>query len=115
MKIATNIIVAAALVLASAPAFAHGGGMGGMGHGNGMTNTSIHEQVVNGKIVVTKTTKTSFFNRIEVVRLQREIRRLDREIKRLIKDGKGNSQLAMALQSQLLKVEAQRLKLTGNS
>ncbi len=100
MKVATNLIVAAALVFASAPAFAHGGGMGGMGHGNGMTNTSIHEQVVNGKITVTKTTKTTFLKRLELVRIRREIERLDREIARLIKFGKGNSVLVKVLEMQ---------------
>ncbi len=111
MKIASNIIVAAALVLASAPAFAHGmGGMGGnmggsmgstgMGHGNGMTvTTQTHDwHNVNFDKNTTKTTTKTIFRRIEFVRIRREILRLDREILRLIRLGKGNSLLAKGLE-----------------
>lgn len=104
MKLASNLIVAAALVLASAPAFAHGSGMGGMGgtggmgHGNGMTVTTQNH---DGKITVNdKTTKTFTFHRLELVRIRREIQRLDREILRLIRLGKGNSVLAKMLEMQ---------------
>jgi hypothetical protein len=116
MKIATNIIVAAALALASAPAFAHGGGMGGnmggsmggmgMSHGNnGMTvTTQTHDWHTNVTKTTDKTTKTFFFKRLEFVRIQREIRRLDRVIFRLIRDGKGHSFLVKALEFQKVKL-----------
>jgi hypothetical protein len=117
MKIASNIIVAAALVLASAPAFAHGGGMGGMGgnmggnmgmsHGNGMTvTTQTHDwrTNVNFDKNTTKTTTKTIFRRIEFVRIRREILRLDREILRLIKFGKGNSPLVKGLEFQKAKL-----------
>lgn len=109
MKIATSIVVAAALVLASAPAFAHGGGMGGnmggntggnMGHSNGMTvTTQTHDwhptNVTNIGKTTTKT-RTFFFKRLEFV--QREIQRIDREIFRLVRLGRGNSRLVKVLQ-----------------
>jgi hypothetical protein len=110
MKIASNIIVAAALVLASAPAFAHGGGMGGMGgnmggmgmsHGNGTTVTHTN---VNFDKNTTKTTTKTIFRRIEFVRIRREILRLDREILRLIRLGKGNSPLVKGLEFQKAKL-----------
>jgi hypothetical protein len=108
MKIATNVIVAAALVLASAPAFAHGGGMGGnlggnmgMGHGNVMT---VNTKNVTNVDKTTFKTKTFFLKHLELVRIQRDIRRLDRIIFRLIKDGKGDSPLVKALEFQRLKL-----------
>jgi hypothetical protein len=110
MKIASNIIVAAALVLASAPAFAHGGNMGGnmgMSHGNGMTvTTQTHDwrTNVNFDKNTTKTTNKTIFRRIEFVRIRREILRLDREILRLIKFGKGNSPLVKGLEFQKAKL-----------
>lgn len=114
MKIATNLVVAAALVLASAPAFAHGvgGNMGGnmgsnmgMSHGNGMTmTTQTHDWRTNITKTNDKTTKTFFFKRLEFVRIHREIRRIDRIIFRLIKDGKGNTPLVKALEFQKVKL-----------
>ena len=112
MKIASNIIVAAALVLASAPAFAHGmGGMGGnmggnmgMSHSNGMTQTHDWRTNVNFDTTTTKTTTKTIFRRIEFVRIRREILRLDREILRLIRLGKGNSPLVKGLEFQKAKL-----------
>lgn len=121
MKVASSIIVAVALVLASAPAFAHGGGMGmggmggmgsmghnmgRMGHGNGMTvNTQTHDwnftkinKTNNGKTDFSK--KNFFRRRLEFVRIQREILRLDREIVRLIRHGQGHSPLVKVLEFQ---------------
>jgi hypothetical protein len=124
MKVATNLIVASALVLASAPAFAHGGSMGGnmggnmgsnmgsmgMSHGNnGMTvNTQTHDWRTNitktDKTTTKTTTKTFLLKRLEIAFIRREIRRLDREIFRLVKDGRGNSQLVKVLEFQRAKL-----------
>jgi Spy/CpxP family protein refolding chaperone len=105
MKIANIIVVAAALALASAPAFAHGGGMGGMGgmghggmggmdHGNGMSsNTKTNTASTNNtKINKTGTTKT-----VSLARAIADANRINREIMRLIKLGKGNSKLVKKL------------------
>jgi hypothetical protein len=119
MKVATNLIVASALVLASAPAFAHGGmggnmggnmGSMGMSHGNnGMTvSTQTHDWRTNitktDKTTTKTTTKTFFLKRLEIAFIRREIRRLDREIFRLVKDGRGNSQLVKVLEFQRAKL-----------
>jgi hypothetical protein len=115
MKFASNIIVAAVLVLASAPAFAHGGGMGmggmgmggmggtgGMGHSNGMTvNTQTQTHDWHNVTNINKnTTKTFFLKRFAVVKIQQDINRIDREIVRLVDMGKGNTKLVQKLWAQ---------------
>lgn len=111
MKIASTIIVAAALAFASAPAFAHGGGMGGMGHSgnmgnmgntshNGVSFTQTQNTKTNGNNptkTVTKTNKIFFLKHLKIVRIRHEIERLDREIARLLRHGKGNSKLIKKL------------------
>jgi hypothetical protein len=109
MKIVSNIIVAAVLVLASAPAFAHGmggnmGGNMGMSHINGMTVTTQTHDWHFDKNTTKTTTKTFFLRRLEVVRIRREIERLDREIIRLIRLGKGNSPFVKGLLFQKAKL-----------
>ena len=102
MKIASTIVVAAALAFASAPAFAHGGGMGGMGHGgmggmdhsNGMSsNTKTNTASTNN----TKFNKTGTTKTVSLARVIADANRINREIMRLIKLGKGNSKLVKKL------------------
>ncbi len=130
MKIASNIIVAAALVLASAPAFAHGGGMGGnlggnmgghfsgstggntggngsmggtgVGH-NGMTVTT---QTHNGHVNVTKT-----MIQREVWQIDRVLKRLNMEIIKLQNTGRGNSKFAMNLAQQVSRLLKDKARL----
>jgi hypothetical protein len=110
MKIANTIVVAAALAFASVPAFAHGGGMGGMGgmshggmggmehggmdHGNGMSsNTKTNTASTNN----TKFNKTGTTKTVSLARVIADANRINREIMRLIKLGKGNSKLVKKL------------------
>jgi hypothetical protein len=82
MKIVINVAVAALLSIASAPAFAHGGGMGHMAGNMGSNTGGMSHQTVTGKIDgdhhnlmhrrYTKTTKTirkTRFTRLEKLKL----------------------------------------------
>ena len=103
MKFAINAIAAALLLLASAPAFAHGGGMGHMG---GPTVIGRHDGDHHMHWRYTKTTKST--DRIHTVRLKtlspRQVLRIKRlivlirlELFKLGNKGLGNSPLALRL------------------
>ncbi len=118
MKFAINAAAAALLLLASAPAFAHGGGMGHMGHmganmsGN-MGKTSQPPTVIGrhdsdhhlrwGYRTTTKTVGRIHRVRLktltprEVLRLKRELLLIRLELIKLNAKGLTNSPLALRL------------------
>jgi len=103
MKIAINT-AAAVLLLASAPAFAHGGGMGHIGGSMGGNMGSISQRTMpadhdHHNWHYTKTTNTigkSHIIRLKTVKvskivLERQIVRLKLELTKLRAEGRGNS------------------------
>lgn len=116
MKFTINIATAAVLLLASAPAFAHGGGMGHMGGNMGANMSGNMGKTSQPPTVIgrhdgdhhmhwryTKTTKTIGKLRTvrlktltprEVLRIEREIGQLRLELFKLANEGRGNSILA---------------------
>lgn len=119
MKFAINIAAVAALLLASAPAFAHGGGMGHMGGNMGANMSGNMGKTSQPPTVIgrhdgdhhmhwhyTKTTKT--IGKLRTVRLKtlspRQVLRIKRlivlirlELFKLGNKGLGNSPLALRL------------------
>ena len=114
MKVVIKAAATALVLFASAPAFAHGGGMGHMGGnmggniggnmGHNMGNVSQHTVIGDHgdhhmHFRYTKTTKTigktdsrlRTFKFRKVVRIEREIRRLRLELIKLKLEGRSNS------------------------
>jgi hypothetical protein len=124
MKLAINAAAAALLLLASAPAFAHGGGMGHMGgnmgatmSGNmgktGHTPTVIvrHDRDHHMRWRFTKTTKSmgkthrvrlKTLSHRQVLRIEHEIGQLRLELFKLGNEGLGNSPLALRLKNRAI-------------
>jgi hypothetical protein len=124
MKFAINIVTAAVLLFASAPAFAHGGGMGHMGGNMGANMSGNMGKTSQPPTVIgrhdgdhhmhwryTKTTKTIGKLRTvrlktltprEVLRIEREIGQLRLELFKLANEGRGNSILAHRIQNRAM-------------
>ncbi len=119
MKFAINIAAAAVLLLASAPAFAHGGGMGHMGGNMGANMSGNMGKTSQPPTVIgrhdgdhhmhwryTKTTKTigklrtvrlKTLSPHQVLRIKRLIVLIRLELFKLGNKGLGNSPLALRL------------------
>jgi hypothetical protein len=112
---AFRIVVSAALLFASAPAFAHGGGgggMGGMGHGNGMTTTPQNQHMSGTTTGMGKTTNGNIVKSIELHRVFEKDLKVEREIVALMNRGLGNSLRALALKALDIKL-AMKLRQLG--
>ncbi|HEY5066762.1 MAG TPA: hypothetical protein VIJ04_18295 [Xanthobacteraceae bacterium] len=100
MKLAINVAAAALVLLACAPAFAHGGGMGHMGGNMGAGDGKVIQRTVIGDHhgdhhmhrrytktnIRLKTVKIS-----KTVRIEQEIQRLKLKLVKLTVEGRGNS------------------------
>ena len=104
MKLAINVAAAALVLLASAPAFAHGGGMGHMGGNMGRDMGAGNGKVIQRTVIgdhhgdhhmhrrYTKTTiRLKTVKISKTVRIEQEIQRLKLKLVRLTIEGRGNS------------------------
>jgi hypothetical protein len=119
MTMSLKMLTAFGLIVLASPAFAHGGGMGGMGHGMGQV-TSTNQSVNHQNTKLTSLDRAGYrwkFNKARTDHKQRLIYRIDGKLKsllsQLIADSEAGNQKGVAEITKQLKILSEQAARNG--